>query len=235
MTFSVPAQVEGSRLAAGLLRLGIAAVSSPRASVRNRLHKLAEVIERDRLLRPTAACKVLPFSCREGEPERWHIGDRALPGAVLERLAGATEVAVVFVTVGAALSEASSAYFQRGDALEGYLLDEIGTAVLERLSLRLEAMLRMNARSRGRRSGSPIEPGHAELPLALHPMLAELAEVETAGITVTSGGMISPLKSQSMLIGIGEGLRRWTRAQACRECPSFTRCQREGRRLGNSA
>jgi hypothetical protein len=148
-------------------------------------------------------------------------------------LAGATEVAVVFATIGARWSEATSACFQRGDALDGYLLDEIGTAMLERLSLRLEAMIRMDARSRGRYAGSPIEPGHAGLPLSLQPMLAQLAEVQTAGIAITSSGMISPPKSFSMLIGIGQGLRRWTRAQACRECPSFVMCLRQGRRSEN--
>ena len=228
MTFSIPAMLEGPRLAAGLVKLGIAAVTSPR--VGNRLHELAEVIERDRLLRPAVACQVLPFSCRESEPERWHIGDRALPGAVLDRLAGATEVAVVFVTVGAAWSEASTASFQRGDALRGYLLDEIGTNVLERLSLRVEALIRMAARASGRRAGSPIEPGHAVLPLALQPMLAQLAQVQTAGIAITDGGMISPPKSISMLIGIGGNVRRWTHAHACRECPSFTKCRHQGRR-----
>jgi hypothetical protein len=196
---------------------------------------LAEVIERDGLLRPAVACQILPFSCREGAAKLWFIGDQALPGAALDRLAGATEVAVIFATIGAAWSEATRAYFQRGDALEGYLLDEIGTAVLERLSLRIEAMLRLNAHAQGLRAGSPIEPGHVVLPLTLQPMLAELAQVQTAGISVTSGGMISPSKSLSMLIGVGQGLRRWTRAQACRECPSFAKCRRQGRRSGDGA
>jgi hypothetical protein len=181
------------------------------------------------------AYKVLPFSCKADEPEPWRIADRALPGAALDRLTGATEVAVVFATIGAAWSEATKACFQRGAALDGYLLDEIGTAVLERLSLRLEALLRMNARSRGLCAGSPIEPGHAVLPLTLQPLLAELAQVESAGIAVTSGGMISPPKSFSMLIGIGAKMRRWTRAQACRECPSFAKCRRQGRRSENGA
>lgn len=233
MTFSIPAVVDVSRLAAGLVKRGIAAVPSSRVSVRNRLRDLAKVIERDGLLRPAAACRVLPFSLRENEHEHWWIGNRALPGAALERLDGATEVAVIFATIGPAWNETTSACFQRGDALEGYLLDEIGTSVLELLSLRLVAMLRMSARSQGRRVGSPIEPGHTGLPLTLQPLLAELAEAQTAGITITSGGMISPPKSFSMLIGIGAGVGRWTRAQACRECPSFAKCLSQGRRRKN--
>ena len=69
MAFSIPARIEGSRLAAGLVGLGIAAVPSPRAkSARNRLQDLAAVIERDHLLRPTAACRVLQMSCTQEEP-----------------------------------------------------------------------------------------------------------------------------------------------------------------------
>jgi hypothetical protein len=196
---------------------------------------LAAVIERDHLLRPVAACRVLPFSCTEEEPERWRIGGRALPGAALEQLAGATDVAVVFATIGAAWSDAISAYFQRGDTLGGYLLDEIGVAVLERWSRRIEALIRMSARSSGQRAGSPIEPGHPDLPLTVQPTLAELAECGSVGITLTSGGMLAPVKSISMLIGIGSGLPRWSHAAACRRCPSAARCRRQGRRSRNGA
>lgn len=231
MILSTLAQVEASRLTKGLLRLGIAAVPARRESVRARLRELAAVIECDGLLKPAAACQILPFSSRE--TGCWMIAGSAIRGAALERLAGATEVAVLFATIGAAWSEAVKASFQCGNALDGYLLDEIGTAVLERLSLRLEAVIRMDARARGLEAGSPIEPGHAGLPLTLQPMLAELAQAESAGIRVSSGGMISPPKSISMLIGIGQGLQRWTRAQACRECPSFVMCRRQGRRSGN--
>jgi hypothetical protein len=235
MAFSIPARIEGARLTAGLVGLGIAAVPSPRVkNARNRLHDLAAVIERDRLLRPVAACRVLPFSCTE-EPGRWRIGGRALPGTSLERLAGATDVAVVFATIGAAWSDAISAYFQCGDTLGGYLLDEIGVAVLGRWTRRIEALIRMSARRSGQRAGSPIEPGHPDLPLTVQPTLAELAECGSVGITLTSGGMLAPVKSISMLIGIGSGLPRWSQAAACRRCPSAAKCRRQGRRSRNGA
>jgi len=230
MTISISAPIDYSRLGVGLVALGVAAVPVRQNRVRIRLNELVEMIERDGLLQLAVAFQILPLTYRKDDSVLWCIGDRALPGAALERMGKATEVAVIFATVGAAWGNAISAYFKCGDALSGYLLDEIGTAVLERFSLRLEALLRMTAHAQGLRSGSPFEPGHTGLPLTLQPMLGEVAKIQTAGMSVTSTGMISPSKSTSMLIGIGAGARRWTRAQSCRECPSFAQCHSQGRR-----
>jgi hypothetical protein len=166
-------------------------------------------------------------------PSRWRIGSRIIESVALRRLVGASEVAVIFATIGAVWSDTVTARFREGEPLDGYLLNELGNAVLERWSRRIEALVRMSARSRGLRAGSPIAPGHSDFPLTFQPVLAELAQSHFAGIEITSGGMLAPVKSLSMLIGIGQGLRRRTRSAACRECPSFAKCRRQGRRSGH--
>jgi hypothetical protein len=233
MTFPLLYRIEDPRLGAGLVRLGATAVPSSRPRVRIRLRKLIEVAERERWLCPVAACRVLPAVMEA--PSCWRIGARTIASGALERLVGANEVAVIFATIGVAWSDAVSARFRQGGSLDGFLLDELGTAVLERWSRRIEALVRMSARSRGQRAGSPVEPGHPGLPLAVQSVLAELVESHSVGIEITSGGMLTPVKSISMLIGIGNGLRRWSRAETCRECPSSTSCRGQGRRSGNDA
>lgn len=217
--------VEDPRLAAGLVRLALAKVRASRMDVGQRLAGLAEVIARDHLLQPAAVCRVLPVWFEDQAPTRLRIGGQVIEGDALGRLAGATEVAIVFATLGAAWSAAVSACFTRGEVLRGFLLDEIGTAALERLSSRLQAGIRLSARRRGQQAGSPLEPGQPGLPLNAQFLLAQLADVGSAGIHVTPAGMLSPVKSISMIVGLGQGLRRWTRTQACRECPSWTQCQ----------
>ena len=120
---------------------------------------------------------------------------------------------MIFATIGAKWSDTVSARFREGEPLDGYMLNELGNAVLERWSRRIEALVRISARSRGMRAGSPISPGHSDFPLTFQPVLAELAEPQSVGIELTSGGMLAPVKSLSMLIGIGQGLRRWTRSR----------------------
>jgi hypothetical protein len=140
-------------------------------------------------------------------------------------LSGATEAAIVFVTLGPAWGETVAASFRNDEPMRGYLLDEIGTTLLEQLSRRALAMVRLTARQRGLEAGSAIQLGQPGWPLSAQPLLAELAEAHSAGIDVTAAGMLSPVKSLSMIIGIGQGLRRWTQNQACRECPAYESCE----------
>ncbi len=228
MIIPLPSRIENPRLDAGLVRQAANAVPSPRANIRAYLSKLSETAERERWLHPVAACRVLPAVMEA--PSRWRIGARTLESVALKRLAGADEVAVIFATIGALWSDTVSACFREGEPLDGYLLNELGNAALECWSRRIEALVRLSARSRGRCAGSPISPGHSDFPLTFQPVLAELAEPQSVGIELTSGGMLAPVKSLSMLIGIGQGLRRWTRTATCRECPSFAKCRRQGLR-----
>jgi len=226
MTFSQTTPDADSHLAAGLLRRGIAASLSSRSPIRLRLEDLARKIDRDDLFRPAIACRILPSS-RE-EPQRWRIAEAILEGSILERLAGATEVAVAFATIGSSWAEATSALFRHGDAVAGCLLDEVGTRILGLLARRIEARIRIEARRQGLCSGSPLEPGQPGLSLTVQPLLAELVDARSAGIEVTPHGMLLPAKSFSMLIGIGASMRRWPRAAMCRECPSWVQCRRYG-------
>jgi hypothetical protein len=215
------ARVEGPRLEAGLLPRVMAGVHL-RPAVQRRLAGVAEIIERERLWHPVALCRILPASL-EG-PSGVRLDSGHVVEGDMEWLAGAREVAIVLVTLGAAWSEAVAACFRRDEPLRGYLLDDIGTTLLERLSRRLEAMARLSAHRRGLQAGSPRQPGQPGLPLSAQPLLAELAEARSIGIEVTATGMLAPVKSLSMIIGIGHGLPRWTQKDACLECPAFARC-----------
>jgi len=218
----VSTRVEGPRFEAGLVRRAIAGVRV-RPAVQRRLGGVTELIARERLLRPVGLCRTLPVSVET--PCRLVFASGQVLEGDLERLQGAREAAIVFVTLGAAWSDAVSTCFRHDEPLQGFLLDEIGTTLLERLSRRLEAMVRLSARQRGLEAGSPVQPGQPALPLSAQPLLAETAEASSIGIEVTATGMLTPVKSLSMIIGLGQGMRRQTQKEACRECPSFARCE----------
>jgi len=224
MTLSQTTPIAHSPLAAGLLRRGIAGSLSSHSSIRSRLQELAQRIERENLFRPAVAYRILPSSMEE--PQRWRIAEAIVEGSILERMAGATQVAVAFATIGSTWGEAASVSFRHGDAVAGCLFDEVGTRILGLMARRIEALIRIEARRQGRCSGSPLEPGQPGLSLTVQPLLGELADARSAGIEVTPHGVLLPTKSFSMLIGIGTSMRRWPRAEMCRECRSSVRCQR---------
>ena len=100
MIFPLPSRIEDARLGAGLVRLGANAVPLRRPNIRACLQKLSETAERERWLRPVAACRVLPAVMEA--TSRWRIGNRIIESIALKRLVGAKEVAVIFATIGAA-------------------------------------------------------------------------------------------------------------------------------------
>jgi len=214
-------RVESPRLEAGLLRMVVGRMRL-RPAVQRRLPGVVETIERDHLFHPVAIYRVFPVSVEE--PCRLHVD-----GAVIEgdtgKLAGATEAAIVCISLGKNWSDAVATCFRNDELLRGFLLDEIGTTLLERLSRRVEAVVRLVAHQRGLQAGSPVRPGQTGWPLSVQARLAELAEARSAGIEVTSSGMLMPVKSLSMIIGIGHGLRRWSPRDACHECPAYERCE----------
>ena len=87
MIVPLPSRIEYPRFDAGLVRLAANAVPSHRPNIRACLKKLSEAAERERWLRPVAACRVLPAVMEA--PSRWRIGARTIESVALRRLVGA--------------------------------------------------------------------------------------------------------------------------------------------------
>ena len=73
-----------------------------------------------------------------------------------------------------------------------------------------------------------LRPGDPGLSLKAQPAVLRLAGADTIGVSVTQGQLLHPLKSMSMLLGIGVDLppARWSR---CDDCPSASKCRMSGR------
>jgi hypothetical protein len=232
MTPPLPfAGFDRSRLSVHLARQAVAEVAAEsRPPVRRIVMGMAGRVEA--LLAPAAACRLVPAEWY-GRTRLLADGTALLDGLALARLGGVPHLAVGFATIGEPLGLEAAACFARGDAVAGLLLDQIGTAALHRLGRRLEAGIRLAARRSGRRAGSPLHPGDAGLPLTIQAGLAAVADAGSAGIRVTATAMLAPAKSLSMVIGIGDGARRWSQAEVCRACPSQGRC-RHGLKRGEA-
>lgn len=209
---AVVAALATERTAARLVRLaGLRVGARLRPALQPALTRALARIEYEKLFRPAACCAEVPAT------------------ALDLRIGGATAVAVGLATVGPAISEAASRCFAGGDALTGVLLDQLGTAAIELMSRRLQAVVRAAARADGRRAGSAFHPGEPMVPLAAQASLLELSGAAEVGAWLDPSGAMQPPKSISMVIGIGPTVMRRTRQDTCRECKSYVRCRREGR------
>lgn len=151
-------------------------------------------------------------------------------GAVLEgrRLAihfgSAKMVAGVMCTLGPRLDDRVSAFHGEDNELESMLLDGIGTLAVNALGAEACHQVKDRAESDGLQASGPLSPGLFGLPMENQTVLHRLVQGERIGITLTPGLMMIPNKSLSMIIGIGESMETWEKAEACSWCNMKHHC-----------
>ena len=113
-------------------------------------------------------------------------------------------------------------------APELFALDELGNAMLFALSRRVQDRIVIAARRQQLTAAGELRAGDPGLPLQAQAAVHRLASAESIGVTVTGGQVLHPLKSMSMVLGIGIDLppARWSR---CDDCLSAPKCRMSGR------
>ncbi|MGB8647819.1 MAG: hypothetical protein WCF84_21475 [Anaerolineae bacterium] len=184
-------------------------------------------------LYPEAQRLVVPAAIFERFPVQKVMHDRVyLAGGQVLRgpdvahvLAPASEVVVGMATIGAALEERSSQYFQQGDAVSGYLLDCMGTAAVINLVQQVCAFLEPLAAEWGYPIGFPLSPGEPGWPLAEQRVLFGLVPADRIGVTLTEGCAMRPNKSVSFVLGLGLGIRTAAEGSQCDYCSVRETCR----------
>ena len=167
----------------------------------------AAMTERARpMLAPAIAFEI--FDVTEVRHERLVISPRvALKSArVAQALGGAKQIAVAVCTIGPQLEEAVGAMFAAGQQVEATVLDGVGSAAVEELSQRACRMFEDIARRRGLMTSSPFSPGEPDWPLEGQRDLFDLVPGEEIGVTLADSCLMRPLKSLSLVVGMGENL-----------------------------
>jgi hypothetical protein len=177
----------------------------------------AAMIERAHtLLTPAVAYDV--FGIAEVRHERLVISPRVSIKSA--RLAGtlgnAKQIAVAVCTIGPQLEEAVSAMFMNGQQAEATVLDGVGSAAVEELAQRACRLFEDMARSHGLTTSVPFSPGDPDWPLEAQRDLLDLVGAEQIGVSLNDSFLMHPLKSLSLVVGIGENLT--ASGSACDYC-----------------
>ena len=172
---------------------------------------------------PRFACRMVPVRERRGDSLELDGLRLSIPAFAGDR--GKLErVAAAACTLGPALEARITELFGLRRPSLALALDEIGTDRLFRLADQLFARIGRDAKRAGLETGTEINPGDAGLALGDQAQVLALAGAERAGISLTPQGMLAPVKSLSMLVPLGRGLRARTRSARCNCCPSRDRC-----------
>jgi hypothetical protein len=131
-------------------------------------------------------------------------GGSSLSGPAMARyLAPAAEVIVAVCTVGDVLSKRAAEVFE-ADPVRGLALDGLASAAAEALAeaacRRFEAM----AAGEGLAAGVPLNPGMDGWPLLeAQKQVFSLLPAEEIGVHLSPAGLMEPLKSVSLVVGLG--------------------------------
>jgi hypothetical protein len=198
------------------------------AAVRARRPKLVALAEsvmetsRD-LLAPAVLYRRFPVS--ELRHERLLLaGGGYLAGPLIAgQLAKASEVVVAVCTVGNSLSRQASEKYQ-ADPVRSLALDGLASAAAETLAEAACRRFETMALAENLKASAPLNPGMIGWPLEEgQQQIFAVLDTREIGVTLGSGGIMSPLKSLSLVMGLGREMDPV--GQSCDYCSMRNTCR----------
>lgn len=186
-----------------------------------------DLVERESLLNASYCYRIVPLD--EPPSDVLRAGGETLEATRLVPERGQlTAVAVGIITLGPALEQRVSALFAERRMSLALALDKLGNELLFALSRRVEDWIIISARKAQLTVAGELRAGDPGLPLEAQAAMQRLAGAGEIGVSVTPGQVLHPLKSMSLMLGIGIDLppARWSR---CDDCPSAPKCTMSGR------
>ena len=113
-------------------------------------------------------------------------------------------IAVFLVTIGSNVEQLSKSEMQKGNMLEGYIYDLIGSEAAEETAEYVHRSISEIALEEGYKITNRFSPGYCNWDIIEQFKLFELFDSETFGIKLTDSALMSPIKSVSGIVGIGE-------------------------------
>jgi hypothetical protein len=207
----------------------VAAAKRPLSSGTSQKSRRAalDMIGQESLARPVFSYSIVPL--QGVNDDLLDFGNSALrvPGltAVSNRL---TAVTAVVCTPGAALEARVSGLCKERKLTLAFVLDELGNELLMYTVRQALLQIRLEARRQSLTSGSSLSPGCSGFGLDQQAAVVALAGGEHLGISVTSQGMLHPVKSRSLIIPVGTGLSAQPLHKRCETCSSRKKCRYRG-------
>lgn len=125
---------------------------------------------------------------------------------VAQHLAKAASIIVMVCTIGNELDESVSSLF-KVDPLMALALDGVGSAAVENLGIQACNNFEAQANEKGLKTSMPLNPGMVGWPVEQGQLqIFTLVDSEEIKVSLTDSCMMSPNKSLSMVLGIGQDL-----------------------------
>jgi hypothetical protein len=126
---------------------------------------------------------------------------------VFRQLKKADSFAVFLCTAGAEIGRRSREAMQNGDPLKGYILDVVGSIVVDSAADLLQDDIRKSVILSGKKITNRYSPGYCGWYVGEQHKLFQLLPDNFCGIRLTESALMDPIKSISGIIGIGENIK----------------------------
>lgn len=128
---------------------------------------------------------------------------------IISNLIRKAEKAALFVcTAGAGISEWSKSLMAEGDLLKGYVVDVVGSEIVEQAMDRIQGLLEQEMRNEGLGITDRYSPGYCDWQVEEQQKLFTFFPENYCGIRLSESSLMYPIKSVSGIIGIGRNAER---------------------------
>ena len=207
-----------------LRRQGLGGGAKVRPEIKLKIRELLASLKKSRLLEPAVAYEYYTVSSMNDSQISLE-GNKAISGPLLPAtFPEAKELAVILITIGLRLEKQVTDYSKNSAALQGMILDGIGSTAVDMMALEVLRRLASEVSSRGYEISSPVNPGMPGFPLTEQWNLLRLVNADEIEVRLTASGVLVPRKSTSMVMGIGPQMTRWTQAEVCARCSLRKTC-----------
>ncbi len=165
------------------------------------------------------------YTVRSLRHERLELeGSGTLNGPLIAtHLAGAQQVIVMLCTVGPHL-ETQAAELMRSDPVRALALDALGSAAAEVLAVAACNRIEAETTARGWKVSMPLNPGMIGWPVEQgQPEIFACLQAGRIGVQMTGSRLMKPLKSISLVIGLGPQLG--STGRPCDYCTMSATCR----------
>ena len=134
-------------------------------------------------------------------------GQAFSPGKIIfGQLQKATSAALYICTTGENISIHAKRLMDKGDLLQGYIFDIIGSVAVEKAVDKMQEALKKEMQISGLNISVRFSPGYCDWNVSEQHQLFSFFPKDFCGVTLGKTSLMNPLKSASGIIGIGKGL-----------------------------
>jgi len=133
---------------------------------------------------------------------------------------GSDQAALFICTAGEDFTRMTNALNEQGDIMEAYLLDAIGSLTVENAMDKIQEDLKLSLQKDHLKISNRYSPGYCNWQLTDQKSLFKLIGENQIGINLSDSYLMTPRKSVSGLIGIGQLIRH--HEYGCKTCSNTT-------------